>query len=118
VLTDAQKHRFEENLELDLSFGIKGLARFRANVFHQRGAIAAAFRQIPYEIRGFRDLGLPPIIEPDRLRRPAASGNAGTDIGCSGRPSSTSAPSTALLLLVLPIMVFQHFQGQQLGAHR
>jgi twitching motility protein PilT len=63
ILTDNQKHRLEENLELDFSFGIKGLARFRANVFHQRGAIAAAFRQIPYEIRGFRELGLPPIVE-------------------------------------------------------
>src|SRR3989304_4650501 len=62
VLTDAQKHRFEENLELDFSFGIKGLARFRANVFSQRGAVAAAYRTIPYEIRGFRDLGLPPVI--------------------------------------------------------
>jgi twitching motility protein PilT len=63
VLTDAQKHRFEENLELDLSFGIKGLARFRANVFNQRGAVSAVYRQIPYEILGFRDLGLPPVIE-------------------------------------------------------
>ena len=63
ILTDNQKHRLEETLELDLSFGIKGLARFRANIFHQRGAVAGAFRQIPYEIRGFRELGLPPIIE-------------------------------------------------------
>lgn len=63
ILTDNQKHRLEENLEIDLSFGIKGLARFRANIFHQRGAIAAAFRQIPYEIRSFRELGLPPTIE-------------------------------------------------------
>jgi twitching motility protein PilT len=63
VLTDAQKHRFEESLELDLSFGIKGLARFRANVFNQRGAVAAVYRQIPYEILGFRELGLPPVIE-------------------------------------------------------
>jgi twitching motility protein PilT len=63
ILTDNQKHRLEENLEIDFSFGIKGLARFRANVFHQRGAIAAAFRQIPYEIRGFRELGLPVVIE-------------------------------------------------------
>src|SRR6266581_1020592 len=62
VLTDAQKHRFEENLELDFSFGIKGLARFRANVFMQRGAVAAVYRTIPYEIRGFKDLGLPPVI--------------------------------------------------------
>ena len=63
ILTDNQKHRLEEDLELDFSFGIKGLARFRANVFHQRGAIGAAFRQIPYEIRSFRELGLPPVIE-------------------------------------------------------
>jgi twitching motility protein PilT len=63
VLTDAQKHRFEENLELDFSFGMKGLARFRANVFSQRGAVAAAYRRIPYEILSFRELGLPPIIE-------------------------------------------------------
>ena len=48
---------------MDFSFGIKGLSRFRANVFHQRGAIAAAFRQIPYEIRGIRELGLPPVVE-------------------------------------------------------
>jgi twitching motility protein PilT len=63
ILTDNQKHRLEENLEIDLSFGIKGLARFRANIFHQRGAIAAVFRQIPYEIKGFRELGLPAVVE-------------------------------------------------------
>src|SRR6476620_10300369 len=63
VLTDNQKHRFEENLELDLSFGVKGLARFRANNFMQRGALAGVYRQIPYEILGFRELGLPPVVE-------------------------------------------------------
>jgi twitching motility protein PilT len=63
ILTDNQKHRLEENLEIDFSFGIKGLARFRANVYHQRGAIAAAFRQIPYEIRSFRELGVPAVVE-------------------------------------------------------
>lgn len=63
ILTDAQKHRFEENLELDFSFGIKGIARFRANVFMQRGAVAGAFRLIPYEIRTFSQLGLPPVVE-------------------------------------------------------
>ncbi|MGA7614388.1 MAG: type IV pilus twitching motility protein PilT [Thermoanaerobaculia bacterium] len=63
VLTDAQKHRLEEDLELDLSFGIKGLARFRANVFNQRGAVAAVYRQIPYEILGFKELGLPQVVE-------------------------------------------------------
>jgi twitching motility protein PilT len=63
VLTDAQKHRFEENLELDFSFGIKGLARFRANIFNQRGAVGAVYRQIPYEILGFKELGLPAVVE-------------------------------------------------------
>jgi twitching motility protein PilT len=61
VLTDAQKHRFEEDHELDLSFGVKGLSRFRANIFSQRGALAGAFRLIPYQIRSFEELGLPPI---------------------------------------------------------
>src|SRR5216684_2632557 len=63
VLTETQKHRFEENLELDLSFGVKGLARFRANIFNQRGATAAVYRQIPYEILGFKELGLPAVVE-------------------------------------------------------
>jgi twitching motility protein PilT len=62
VLTDTQKHRFEENFELDFSFGVKGLARFRANLFFQRGAVGGAFRTIPWEIRSFRDLGLPAVV--------------------------------------------------------
>ncbi len=63
VLTDAQKHRFEENLELDFSFGLKNLARFRGNVFNQRGAVAAVFRTIPWEIKGFEALGLAPVVK-------------------------------------------------------
>src|SRR5687768_13195162 len=62
VLTDAQKKRFEETLELDFSFGIKGLARFRCNMFNQRGAVAAVYRLIPEKIRGFSELGLPPVL--------------------------------------------------------
>src|SRR5215468_5912567 len=62
VLTDAQKHRFEENLELDFSFGLKNLARFRGNVFNQRGAVGAVFRTIPWEIKGFDALGLPNVV--------------------------------------------------------
>jgi len=69
VLTDAQKHRFEEEHELDFSFGIKGLSRFRGNLFFQRGVVGAAIRSIPYKIRGFKDLGLPAIIE-ELIRRP------------------------------------------------
>lgn len=63
VLTDAQKHRFEENFELDFSFGVKGLSRFRANLFNQRGAVGAVFRAIPYEIKTFEELGLPAIVK-------------------------------------------------------
>ena len=63
ILTDNQKYRLEQNLEIDFSFGIKGLARFRANVFHQRGALAAAFRLIPQEIKPFRELGIPTVVE-------------------------------------------------------
>jgi twitching motility protein PilT len=62
VLTDAQKKRFEETLELDFSFGIRGIARFRGNVFNQRGAVAAVYRVIPEQIKPFSELGLPAII--------------------------------------------------------
>ncbi len=62
VLTDLQKKRFEETLELDMSFGIRGLARFRCNVFNQRGAVGAVFRVIPENIRPFGDLGLPQVL--------------------------------------------------------
>jgi twitching motility protein PilT len=62
VMTDAQKHRFEENWELDFSFGLKGLARFRANCFNQRGATAAVFRVIPFEIKSFNQLALPTVV--------------------------------------------------------
>jgi len=63
VMTDMQKHAFEEKWEIDFSFGIKDLCRFRANVFTQRGAVAAVFRVIPFEIRSFEALKLPTIVE-------------------------------------------------------
>ena len=69
VLTDAQKHRFEENLELDFSFGLKGMSRFRANLFNQKGAVGAVFRAIPYEIKSFDALGLPPVVA-DLCKKP------------------------------------------------
>ena len=62
ILTDAQKHQFEETKELDLSFGVKNLSRFRANVYMQRGAVSGAFRTIPFKIMGFSELGLPPSV--------------------------------------------------------
>jgi twitching motility protein PilT len=63
VLNEAQKQKFEEDNELDLSFGIQGLARFRCNVYRQRGAVGAAIRVIPYKILSFEQLGLPPIVQ-------------------------------------------------------
>jgi twitching motility protein PilT len=63
VLNEGQKQKFEEDNELDLSFGIQGLARFRCNVYRQRGAVAAAIRVIPIKIRTFNELHLPPIVE-------------------------------------------------------
>ncbi len=69
VLTDAQKHRFEEENELDLSFGVKGLSRFRSNIFMQRGAVAGTFRTIPFKILSFEELGLPPVVS-DFAKRP------------------------------------------------
>ncbi|BCR04660.1 type IV twitching motility protein PilT [Desulfuromonas versatilis] len=63
ILTDSQKRKFEEENELDLSFGVKGLSRFRGNIFIQRGAVAGVFRLIPYKILTFDELGLPPVVK-------------------------------------------------------
>ncbi len=63
VLNEAQKQKFEEENELDLSFGIQGLARFRCNVYRQRGAVGSAIRVIPYKIRSFDELGLPKVVQ-------------------------------------------------------
>jgi len=62
VLTEEQKIQFEKNKELDLSFGVKNLSRFRANIFLQRGAVSGAFRSIPFKILSFDELGLPAVV--------------------------------------------------------
>ena len=77
VLTDAQKKRFEETLELDFSFGIRGVARFRCNVFNQRGAVAAVYRVIPEQIKSLQ------------RTRFAARSSARSP---SGRAASSSSP--------------------------
>jgi twitching motility protein PilT len=69
VLTDAQKADFEKNLDIDFSFGIKGLARFRGNLFYQRGNVGGVFRRIPIVIPDFDSLKLPPILK-KIIRRP------------------------------------------------
>jgi len=62
VLTEEQRKQFETTKELDLSFGVKGLSRYRANLFMQRGAVSAAFRAIPFKILSFDELNLPPSV--------------------------------------------------------
>ena len=69
VLTDAQRHKFEEETELDFSFGIKGLSRFRGNIYMQRGAVAGAFRAISFDILNFSELGIPPIVN-ELIKKP------------------------------------------------
>lgn len=69
VLTDAQRHMFEEESELDFSFGIKGLSRFRGNIYLQRGAVAGAFRAISFDILNFSELGIPPIVN-ELIKKP------------------------------------------------
>ena len=91
ILTDAQKHKFEEHNELDLSFGVKGLSRFRGNIFMQRGAVAAAFRTIPFEIRTFQDLGLPEVVN-DLVKRPRGL------ILCTGPTGSGKSTTLAAMI--------------------
>lgn len=63
VLTEEQQKRFENEKELDFSFGVQGLSRFRSNVYQQRGVTSIAIRQIPFEILDFKTLGLPPVVD-------------------------------------------------------
>ena len=63
VLTEQQKKRLEQEKEIDLAFSVKGLARFRANIYHEKGAIAGAFRIIPFKIYSIDELNLPPIVK-------------------------------------------------------
>ena len=62
VLTENQKKRFETENELDFSFGIQNLARFRGNVFKQRGCVSVVIRQIPFNVKTFEELGLPAVV--------------------------------------------------------
>jgi twitching motility protein PilT len=62
VLTEAQRKRFELEDELDFSFGIANLSRFRGNVFRQRGCVSLVIRQIPFTVRSFEELNLPPVV--------------------------------------------------------
>ena len=62
VMNDSQKLRFEEDLEIDFSFGIRGMARFRSNVYMQQACVAGAFRLVPYNVIPLQDLGMPPVV--------------------------------------------------------
>src|SRR5260221_10906579 len=97
VLTDGQKKRFEETMELDFSFGIRGLARFRCNVFNQRGAVGAVYRLIPEKVRTFSELGLPAGAAP--LSAPPPGLRPGTGPTATGQtptpPPMPHPPKTA-----------------------
>ena len=92
VLTDAQKHQFEENNELDLSFSVQRLSRFRANIFVQRGNIAGAFRAIPFKIKTFEELNLPKAVA-DLAERPRESPRRWRRSSTRSTPSATSTSS-------------------------
>jgi twitching motility protein PilT len=63
VLTEEQKREFEQQKEIDLAFSVKNLARFRANVYHQKGHVSAVFRVIPFKVYSLQELALPPIVQ-------------------------------------------------------
>jgi twitching motility protein PilT len=89
VLTENQRRIFEEESELDLSFGVKGLSRFRANIYKQRGAVAGAFRTIPFKTFTFQELGLPQIIH-ELVNRPAGLILVTGPTGCGKSTTLTS----------------------------
>src|SRR5690606_6422652 len=62
ILTENQKKRFENEDELDFSFGVQNMSRFRANAFRQRGCVALAIRQIPFQIKALEELGVSPVL--------------------------------------------------------
>lgn len=101
VLTDSQKSEFERNLEIDFSFGIKDIARFRANYFMQRGSIAAVFRRIPFQIPDFDALRLPQVLK-RIIRRPNGL------ILVTGPTGSGKSTSLAALLDLLNRDEFGH----------
>jgi twitching motility protein PilT len=70
ILTEEQKIQFEQNNELDFAFGVRGLSRFRANIFMQRDNVAGAFRTIPFKILSFEELGLPAVV-PELANKPS-----------------------------------------------
>ena len=97
VLSDDQRKRFETTKELDFSFGVKGLSRFRANVFLQRGVVSMVIRQIPYDIIAMEKLGLPAVVREFTLRQkglvlltgPTGSGKSTTLAAMLDRINST-----------------------------
>lgn len=89
VLTDNQRRIFEEESELDLSFGVKGLSRFRANIYKQRGAVAGAFRVIPFKAFSFQELGMPAIVS-EIVNRPSGLILITGPTGCGKSTTLTS----------------------------
>jgi twitching motility protein PilT len=116
VLTDMQKKKFEETWELDLAFGLRGVGRFRCNVFNQKGAVGAVFRLIPEKIRPLDELGLPPVLADlsDRPRGlvlvtgPTGSGKSTTLAAMIDRINKTKP--VHILTIEDPIEYLHHHQ--------
>src|SRR6056297_1338256 len=98
ILTESQKKRFETEDELDFSFGVQNLSRFRGNVYKQRNCVAMAIRQIPYEINSIAQLGLPSVIN-KFAERPRGlvlvTGPTGSGSSTSSRSRTRSSSCTA-----------------------
>ncbi len=94
VLTENQKKRFEMEDELDFSFGIQNLARFRGNCFKQRGCVALVIRQIPFQIKTFDQLGLPPRSRGWRRSRAGSCSSPARPARASRRRSPRSSTSS------------------------
>lgn len=62
MMNELQRHQFEEKHELDMAYSVSGLGRFRANIFMQRGSIGLVLRMIPFQVPGFKELNLPPVV--------------------------------------------------------
>ena len=119
-LTSDQIARFEKDLELDLSFGVDGLRRFRVNVFQQRGAVGAVLRMIPYEIKTFQQLGLPSVCrlgaDADRLspicERSGDLLRVSQSLSCTGLDAAAARPGC---IAAIPVVSGHNFSSAGCG---
>src|SRR5204863_401235 len=117
LLTEAQKKKFEEESELDFSFGIKGVSRFRGNLYLQKGAVGGAYRMIPHQTPQLQTLGLPPSV-PELTGLPRGLVLVTGPTG-SGKSTTLAAevmiPNAAIRNLIREEKVHQIYSQMQVG---